>query len=107
MANKFDTDPAAEIAYLKALEKAAPVEWPVMPDDPAKLKKAEKWPAPVDGDKDKKFPRRPHSWLSPEMEKRQAPPMTSYGQTWGDKFIFLALLGATLYLVAALLLEYL
>ena len=103
MSNFDPNDPAAEIKYLKALERAKTPAWPAMPDDPAKVKKAAAWPAAAEG-KPKKPPRHvPHSWLLPDMEKRQVPPMTSTGPTtWGDRFIFLALLGATLYLVAAL-----
>jgi|CXWK01.1.fsa_nt_gi hypothetical protein len=52
----FDpTDPAAEIAYLKAMERAKTPAWPDMPPDPAKAKKAADWPTPVG--KPKKPPR--------------------------------------------------
>lgn len=43
----FDpTDPAAEIKYLKALEKGK--GWPQEYPDPAKVKKGKDWPAAVD-----------------------------------------------------------
>ena len=43
----FDpTDPAAEIKYLKALERGK--DWPQEYPDPAKVKKGKDWPAAVD-----------------------------------------------------------
>ena len=102
MSNFDPNDPAAEIKYLKALERAKTPAWPAMPDDPAKVKKAAAWPAAAEG-KPKKPPRHvAHSWLLPDMEKQQLPPMPSYGQTWGDRFIHLTLIGAALYIVVAL-----
>ena len=39
MSHFAPTDPSAEIAYLKALEKGKPPSWPVLPPAVAKLKK--------------------------------------------------------------------
>ena len=62
----FDpTDPAAEIKYLKALERGKKPTWPAMPDDPAKVKKAADWPTPVG--KPKKPPRHvARTWGAPD-----------------------------------------
>ena len=67
----FDpTDPAAEIKYLKALERGKMPAWPAMPDDPAKVKKAAAWPAAVEG-KPKKPPRHvARTWGAPEQQLR-------------------------------------
>ena len=67
----FDpNDPAAEIKYLKALERAKTPAWPAMPDDPAKAKKAAAWPAAVEG-KPKKPPRHVRAtWGAPELQSR-------------------------------------
>jgi hypothetical protein len=66
----FDpTDPAAEIAYLKAMERAKTPAWPAMPPEPAKVKKAADWPAPVG--KPKKPPRHVRAtWGAPELQTR-------------------------------------
>ena len=72
----FDpNDPAAEIKYLKALEKAKTPAWPAMPDDPAKVKKKpEAWPAAVEG-KPKKPPRHvARTWGTPELQSRPFTP---------------------------------
>ena len=75
--NHYDpTDPAAEVKYLKALERAKTPAWPTMPDDPAKVKKATAWPAAVDAGK-KKPPRHvAPSWVAPEL---QSPPFVQEG----------------------------
>jgi hypothetical protein len=68
----FDpTDPAAEIKYLKALERGKKPTWPAMPDDPAKAKKGEAWPAIDGGKKPKKPPRHVRAtWGAPELQSR-------------------------------------
>ena len=71
----FDpNDPAAEIKYLKALERAKTPAWPAMPDDPPKAKKAAAWPAAVEG-KPKKPPRHvARTWGAPELQSRYLAP---------------------------------
>ena len=94
----FDpTDPAAEIKYLKALEKGK--GWPAEYPDPAKVKKGGKgWPAAVDAGK-KKTPR----YVARMMVDPAAPsyrPMTYEGYTIGEVvravLIFLVAIGAAL-----------
>ena len=65
----FDpTDPAAEIKYLKALEKGK--GWPQEYPDSAKVKKGKDWPAAVDAGK-KKTPRHvARTWGAPELQSR-------------------------------------
>lgn len=73
--SSYTTDPAAEIAALKAQEKAkTPPGWPIMPPDPATLKKA--WPDAPDG---KKKQRAPHTWAAPELPTPQ--PLVYQGYT--------------------------
>jgi hypothetical protein len=62
----FTTDPAAEVAYLKALEKAAQADWPKPPPGPKK-------PAPLADTANaakKKTRAAPHSWIAPEVHYR-------------------------------------
>ena len=68
----FDpTDPAAEIKYLKALERGK--GWPQEYPDPAKVKKAADWPTPVG--KPKKPPRHvARTWGAPELQSRPFTP---------------------------------
>ena len=70
----FDpNDPAAEIKYLKALERAKTPAWPAMPGDPAKVKKAAAWPTPVG--KAKKPPRHVRAtWGAAELPSRAFAP---------------------------------
>ena len=72
----FDpNDPAAEIKYLKALERAKKPTWPAMPDDPAKAKKGEAWPAIDGGKKPKKPPRHVRAtWGAAELPSRAFAP---------------------------------
>ena len=65
----FDpTDPAAEIKYLKALEKGK--GWPQEYPDSAKVKKGKDWPAAVDAGK-KKTPRHvARTWGAVELQSR-------------------------------------
>ena len=73
MSNFDPSDPAAEIKYLKALERAKTPAWPAMPDDPAKVKKGEAWPTPVG--KPKKPPRHvARTWGAPELQSRPFTP---------------------------------
>lgn len=93
----FDpTDPAAEIKYLKALERGK--GWPQDYPDPTKVKKGKDWPAAVDAGK-KKTPRH----VARMMIDPAAPsyrPMTYEGYTIGEVIravlIFLAAIGAAL-----------
>lgn len=66
----FNADPAAEIAYLKALEKANQPAWPdaMPPADPAKLKKkTSNWPDTMPPAKAKKDLLRLRPRVSPEL----------------------------------------
>lgn len=93
----FDpTDPAAEIKYLKALERGK--GWPQEYPDPAKVKKGKGWPAPADAGKVKS----PRMWR-PTATAPDAPgyrPMAYEGYSIGEVIravlIFLAALGAAL-----------
>jgi hypothetical protein len=95
--NHYDpTDPAAEVKYLKALERGK--GWPQEYPDPAKVKKGKDWPAAVDAGK-KKPPRH----VARMMVDPAAPsyrPMTYEGYTIGEVIravlIFLAAIGAAL-----------
>ena len=92
----FDpTDPAAEIKYLKALERGK--GWPQEYPDPAKVKKAADWPTPVGK------PKKPPRHVARMMVDPAAPsyrPMTYEGYTIGEVIravlIFLAAIGAAL-----------
>ena len=71
--NHYDpTDPAAEVKYLKALERGK--GWPQEYPDPAKVKKGKDWPAAVDAGK-KKTPRHvARTWGTPELQSRPFTP---------------------------------
>ena len=92
-------DPAAEIAALKAAEKAQDAAWPAAPaPDVAKLKKAHVWP---DASKDgKKPPRHAARWLTPQVTYR---PLVLGGLTVGEIARALLLLGGMI--AAALLID--
>lgn len=79
----YTTDPAAELAALKVLEKAETSAWPTMPDDPAKpKKKTEKWPGAGHDGKVKKPRRVAHAWVAPELQSSR--PFVQGGYTLGE-----------------------
>jgi hypothetical protein len=96
----FDTNPEAEVAYLKAWEKAHPGAWPPNMSDAEKLKKikAYDWPLP---DAAKKKPWYvPQLWTPPEAEYRA---FVQGGIPLGELIRALLILAAAL--AAALLID--
>jgi len=98
---RFDADPAAEIAYLKAIEKTGQ---PAFPDAPptadALKKKAHNWPDVPAGGK-KKTRRVPHAWVAPDLQPSR--PFVQGGYTLAEVIRAALFFGALL--AAALLID--